>query len=155
MPAERNDDILTDLDPDANFLDLALPGNFCSYSTVSEFNSTNNNSNKFSLVNYNICSFNHNSAQFESLLDSVNNKFQCIVISETWNNEANTDLCKLSNYNDFHTIRSGDDVCTRSGGISVFCLEEIQASKINSLSICNRNIETCVVQIEYLQKKNM
>ena len=154
MPGEVNESIFSDFDPDANFLDLALPENFCNYLTVSEFNNNynnNNNPNQFSLINYNISSFHQNGTEFESLLDSVDKKFQCIVISETWNNEMNSELCKIPNYNEFHTIRSGEDVCTRSGGISVFCSQEIQASKKDNLSTCTVNIETCVVQFEYLK----
>ena len=110
------------------------------------------NSKQFSLLNYNISSFHQNGDQFESLLESINMKFQCIVVSETWNTEMNIDRCNLPNYNDFHTLRSGDNVLTRSGGISVFCSDDIHASKINNLSICTANIETCVVQMKYLEK---
>ena len=143
---------MSDLDPDANFLDQALPENFCKYSTVTELNNNIPNFKQFSLLNYNISSFHQNGDQFESLLESINIKFKCIVISETWNTEMNIDRCNLPNYNDFHTLRSGDDVCTRSGGISVFCSDEIHASKINNLSICTANIETCVVKMKYLEK---
>ena len=154
MPSAVNDNIMNELDPDTNFLDMVLPENFCKYSTVSEFNNDfDNNYNEFSLINYNICSFHQNGAQFESLLDAIKKKFKCIVMSETWNNEANADLCNIPNYKNFHTIRSGDDVRTRSGGISVFCSEEIQASKNKNLSKCTVNIETCVVELEYLGKK--
>ena len=84
MPSAVNVNIMNELDPDSNFLDVVLPEKFCKYSTVSEFNNIyDNNTNEFSLINYNICSFHQNSAQFESLLDSINKKFKCIVISET------------------------------------------------------------------------
>ena len=91
MPSAVNDNIMNELDPDTNFLDMVLPENFCKYSTVSEFNNDfDNNYNEFSLINYNICSFHQNGAQFESLLDAIKKKFKCIVMSETWNNEAIT-----------------------------------------------------------------
>lgn len=150
--AIQQNDILDDFDPDGNFLDHVLPENMCQHLTVSELNDKNLNPDQFSLINYNICSFHKNSAQFESFLDSINTNFKCIVISETWNNETNIEMCKLPNYNDFHTIRSGEEVCTRSGGVSIFCSEEIHASKINELSVCTVNIETCVVQLKYLEK---
>ena len=152
MTTELND-IFSDVDPDANFLDLTLPEDFCKYYTVTELNNSNLNSNHFSLVNYNICSFNHNSAFFESLLESVKLEFKCIVISETWNNEMNMDQCILQKYKEHHTLRSGEDVCTKSGGISVFCLENLQSSKNKNLSSCTANIETCVVELEYSEKK--
>ena len=109
MAIEQND-ILDDYDPDGNFLDHVLPENMCQHLTVSELNDKNLNPDQFSLINYNICSFHKNIAQFESFLDSINTNFKCIVISETWNNESNTEMCKLLNYNDFHTIRFGEDV---------------------------------------------
>ena len=153
MSAERSE-ILDHLDPDANFVDLTASQDMCRYFTVDEFNNNDNlNSNQFSLMNYNICSFNHNGALFESLLESVNLEFKCIVISETWNNELNMDQCKLPKYKEFHTPRSGDDVLTKSGGVSVFYLDEIEATKDKNLSICNVNIETCVVHLEFLKKK--
>ena len=122
-----------DLDPDSNFVDLALPQDLCKYFTVAEINNNDSlNSSQFSLINYNICSFNHNGALFESLLESVNLKFKCIIISETWNNDSNMEQCKLPNYKEYHTPRSGDDVLTKSGGISVFYSEEIIAKKMTT-----------------------
>ena len=143
---------MIDLDPDANFLDLALSENSCNYLTVDELNKNDCNLNQFSLINYNVCSFHQNGAQFETLLESINLKFKCIVISESWNTEMNIDQCKLPNYNDFHTIRSGENVCTRSGGVSIFCSEDLHASKIDNVSVCTVNIETCVVRFKYLDK---
>ena len=143
---------MIDLDPDANFLDLAIPENSCNYLTVDELNNNDYNLNQFSLINYNVCSFLQNGAHFETLLESINLKFKCIVISESWNTEMNIDQCKLPNYNDFHTIRSGENVCTRSGGVSIFCSEDLHASKIDNVSVCTVNIETCVVRFKYLDK---
>ena len=152
VAVQNDDDPMNDYDPDMNFLDLALPGDLCKYLTVTECNNSNQNSNKFSLLNYNICSFNKNSVQFESLLESINVKFKCIVITETWNNDMNIEQCILPNYIEHHTPRSGEEVFTRSGGVSVFCADEIQAMKIPHLSICSEDIETCVVQFKYLEK---
>ena len=152
MVVELNSNILADIDPDANFLDRVLPENLCSYLTVDEFNSTYSNPFNFNLLNFNISSFHRNGAQFESLLESIKVQFKCIVISETWNNDLNKDLCNLPDYNGFHTTRSGEEVCSRSGGVSVFCNDDIQATKLNEISICTVSIETCVVRFEYLGK---
>ena len=56
MAIEQND-ILDDFDPDGNFLDHVLPENMCQHLTVSELNDKNLNPDQFSLINYNICSF--------------------------------------------------------------------------------------------------
>ena len=153
MPTEL-DEIMADFDPDANFLDPALPRDMCRYFTVSEVN--NNRilkSDQFSLINYNICSFNKNGTIFESLLESIDLEFKCVVISETWNNELNMEQCKLPNYKEYHTPRSGEGVCTKSGGISVFWLEkDVKATKNKKLSICTVNIEMCGVELEYSQE---
>ena len=110
MPNELNN-VMIDLDPDSNFLDLALPGDLCKYFTVNEFNNDNNlKSNQFSVANYNICSFNKNGATFEALLESINLEFKCIIISEKWNTDLNVQQCVLPNYKEHHTPRSGEDV---------------------------------------------
>ena len=69
------------------------------------------------------------------------------MLSETWNTEANNNLCMIPDYNSFHTYRPEGHVYTMSGGISVFCSKSSAAHKNSVLSLCNRNIETCVVDI--------
>ena len=142
-----NEEILDVLDPDLNFLQEALPADLCKYYTVSELNRLESKENYFSLLNYNIRSFHRNGNSFLSMLNSLNHNFECIVLSETWNNEANVDLCMLPNYAGFHTYRPKDHVYSISGGISVLCSSSLYANQNVQFSVCNSNIETCVVDL--------
>ena len=152
MPANTNsnsNDENIDIDPDSNLLDTMLPSDLCRYYDVMELENLNLNSNSFSILNYNIRSFHKNGLSFESLLDNLNINFKCIVLSETWNNENNQNLCTLPNYKSFHTIRPYGHIYTSSGGVSVLCGSELKANKNANLSLCNAHIETCTVDFKY------
>ena len=143
-----NDDIFRDFDPDSNLLNDLLPPDLCKYYTTVEYCALNHDDKKcFSLLNYNIRSFNRNGNSFQAMLESLNKKFDCIVLSETWNNENNIDLCNIETYQSFHLYRPNDHVYSISGGVSIFCSSTLNATKNIPLSICNPNIETCVVDI--------
>ena len=138
-----------DIDPDLNLLDTLLPSGLCRYYDVLELNNVNLNTNSFSLLNYNIRSFHKNGPSFESLLDNLHINFKCLVITETWINENNLNLCSLPNYNSFHTYRPFGHIYASSGGVSVLCDSELKANKNTNLSLCNAHIETCIVDFKY------
>ena len=79
-------ELMDEIDPDVNLLNEILPQDLCKYVTVSEFCSLGLSNKNFSILNYNIRSFNKNSSSFQSLLSSLSITFKCIVLSETWNN---------------------------------------------------------------------
>ena len=81
------------------------------------------------------------------MLESLNTIFDCIVLSETWISENTIELCKIDDYEEFHTYRPKDHVYTVSGGISIFCRNSLKPSKNFALSMCTPNIETCVVDM--------
>ena len=83
------------------------------------------------------------------MMDSLNLNFKCIVLSETWINETNVQLCKLKGYKEFHIYRPKGHVYSTSGGISIFCDVNISAVENTSLSFCNADIEVCVVDLVY------
>ena len=141
------------LDPDSNLLDNIGPGNDCCYYTVPEFHNLGVQNSKFSLINYNIRSFHKNGPSFKSLVETLDHKFTCIVLSETWNNESNLDLCKLQGYESFHVFRPDGHVYSISGGISIFCEENLSAMVNKNLSICTADSEICVVDLVF-QKLN-
>ena len=145
----REDDHLGDFDPDINFLDEILPQNSCKYLTLSDFTNSSCKKGGFSILNYNIRSFNKNCSTFEAMISNLKHDFGCIVLSETWNTRDSVDLCNLTNYNSFHTYRPAGHVYTRSGGISVLCLDKYSATKNDDLSRCNQNIESCVVDFKF------
>ena len=137
---------LEDIDPDTNLLEEVFPPDLCQYRTVNEFCSLDLNDKNFSLLNYNIRSFSKNNTIFQSLLDSLNINFKCIVLTETWNHEDNLSLCRLPGYNGFHTMRPKNHIYTISGGVSIFCDQTLKAQKNNTLSYCRGSIESCVVK---------
>ena len=144
---DRIEENLNDIDPDTNLLQNIFPVGSSQYFTTDEFCSLNLNNNLFSLLNYNIRSFNKNGSQFKCLLESLNVDFSCLVLTETWNNEKNLDQCFLEGLNSFHTFRPNDHIYSISGGISIFCDNHWKAVKVNDLCRCNSHIETCVVNL--------
>ena len=137
-----------DVDPDNNLLELAVPFDSCKYYTTAEFSNQIVNHVGFSMLNYNVRSFHRNGTCFQTMIDSLNYHFDCLILTETWNNESNVQLCNLPGYNDFHTYRPKNHIYSISGGVSVFCIDSCRASKNSTLSICNANIESCVIEIE-------
>ena len=61
-----------------------------------------------STFHLNASSFGHNFDDIIMLLDSIEIKFNIIVISETWLQEYNKDLYKIENYNACHITRRGE-----------------------------------------------
>ena len=144
---QNNLNILENIDPDSNCLNDITQQCPCNYFTLEELNSVESGVSSFSLLNYNIRSFNRNQAVFESMISSLKFPFKTIILTETWINEQNYDLCFLKNYKAFHTYRPKDHIYTISGGVSIFCLETITAEKLDTYSVCKSHIETCVVKI--------
>ena len=141
--------LLEGIDPDTNLLNDALPPDMCKYFTSAELNNLNYDNEKFSILNYNIRSFHKNGNCLLSLLGSINFNFECIVLSETWNTESNYNLCNIPEYQSFHTYRPRDHIYSMSGGITVLCSKRCSAQKDDALSICNNNIESCVVDLKF------
>ena len=63
------------------------------------------------------------------------------------------DLCELQGYESFHVYRPDGHVYSISGGISVFCGDNLSATINKNLSICTADSEICVVDLVY-QKLN-
>ena len=144
---------LDQYDPDLNiFNDISSDDN-CKTYTISEFNASNMNQNCFSLLNYNIRSFNMNHVALESLIDSLNVHFQCIVLTETWNDHNTIDICSLTNYCGFHTFRPVNHVYSKGGGVTILCDDYFTVKRNDSLCKCNEHIETCVVDFEHSNRK--
>ena len=133
------------IDPDRNYFDNVIPDVNCKYYSLTEFTSLGFDNNVFSLLNYNIRSFHANGPVFQSMLNSLEHDFKCVVLSETWNTENNLELCKMDQFNGFHTFRQN----SRGGGISVFCDQTISASKCENVSRCTDDLESCAVKFNY------
>ena len=95
------------------------------------------------LVNFNIRSFHSNGEAFSSLIELLTILPDIIVLTESWNNVSNVDMCNMDNYEGHHTYRDSG----RGGGVSVFCHKSFNSSKISSVSFCNDILESCAVKV--------
>ena len=142
-------DRLNNIDPDNN---IHIDVHACKYFTVGEFNSNfGDDTAQYFLVNQNIQSFNAKHAIFEAFLNSLSHMPHSIVLTETWNDSNNLSLCKLDSFDAVHTHRERPVTQNRGtigGGVSIFVNSTMYGiEKINNLSLCNANIETCVAKI--------
>ena len=134
------------MDPDTNLIESFFSNNYRDYVTISEFSRASVDPGHFSLLNYNIRSFHKNGSVLETLQNSLNYNFNCLTITETWNNEKYLELCHLNSYKAFHTYRPQNHTYTVSGGVSIFCDHNLESSKIENLSYCSDDLESCVVE---------
>ena len=138
---DNNNEQFLEIDPDINNFDNSLGE--CNVYTINEFGNVFSYE-YFTLINFNIRSFHRNSQTFNTFLESVsNNNLHAIVLSETWNSLNTVDLCVIDGYNAYHTYRLN----SRGGGISIFTLKLYRSLKINEISWCRENIESCVVKL--------
>ena len=139
--------VFENIDPDLNAL---ISGNdTCEYFTLNEYiNSCFQNSRiknfKFNLINYNIRSYNANHSTFEAILETLPELPKFICLTETWNKVNCLDLCKLSGFLGYHVYRPG---LRRGGGVSVFCVEEIESIQIETHSVVYNHFESCVTKV--------
>ena len=138
----HNVDQLDDIDPDVI---LNLNNNVSRYFTIDEFNTSFGTvKNNYLLLNLNIQSFHAKQSIFEAFLDYVCLPFNTMVLTETWNDSRNLNMCKIDNYEVEHTHRTR----SRGGGVSIFANSLMYGiKKVNELSVCNEIIETCVARI--------
>ena len=137
------------IDPDTN---LDIFSNRCRYYTIDEFNSNFSNAvGSYLLLNQNIQSFKAKQPLLEAFIESISSSFHTIVLTETWNEKKYLNLCKIEGYHVVHTYR---DLPNRrahggvGGGVSIFSNSTMyDITKIETLSVCNRTIETCVARI--------
>ena len=76
-------------------------------------------------------------------MESLYRRPEVLVLTETWLNSDDRSICSLEGYNAFHTVRH----MGRSGGVSVFCAENLSVQLIPHLTVSNETIESCVVHI--------
>ena len=141
--------ILDDIDIDSNHLNVLYPNlndtETSKYYDSNSFNELNINSNKdLVLLNLNIRSLSANYDLFQGFLNLFNKQFGIISLTESWLNNDNKQLFKLSGYNDFHSLRNDG---RRGGGLSMFISEKYNAKPIHKYSISLPFIETLFVEI--------
>ena len=120
------------------------------YVTPEEFNyHQNGNSDNLSILNVNIRSINKN---FEKEnLKVINNEFNIIGLSETHLKDAPADYYKLPGYKIEYTNR----INRQKGGVCLYISNGVKYIKRHDLCIANENLESCFVEIEQDNSKNI
>lgn len=132
---------LDEIDPDQHLINCILPveNRKSLYYTVEEYNTDIYEANNFFIINYNVRSFNRNFDTFDAMLCTLKAHPDLMVLSETWLVEA----VQVDGYRSFHTFRTE----RRSGGISVFCKETLQSSRMDVYCVSSEVIESCAVRV--------
>ena len=144
-----DNDILNNVDPDVNLLDQFYDSpndvNQSSYYTIQKFvdKFNTNNRERFSLCNFNIRSYNANSELFLSKLSTFDMEFSALILTETRFNEFN--VRDINGYLGHHTVRSTG----YGGGVSVYCIDKLNSSKLSEISYSDDVIECCTVRMKY------
>ena len=97
----------------------------------------------FFIVNANIRSFSKN---IDNLINDLNALCRCpdaIILTETWLKDDSKDLANIPGYMGIHTIRLN----RRSGGVSVFVRDGLNAVIHNDLCLSDQTIESCCAKV--------
>ena len=147
-----NRDPLQSIDPTTNFFDVLCDSDEqhrSQYYDISEYNdaygSEASSGSNFIVMNYNIRSFAANSTGFAAFLDTLKNRPKVLILTETWMTTDLTNYSNIDGYNACHTVRKH----RRSGGVSIYCSEDISMSHVKHLCQSNETIESCVVKLTF------
>ena len=116
-----------------NNVNIELPIIECDYVDSEAIRSLDNNS--LSMFHINARSFKCNYDDVIHLIDSINNKFDIIVATETWLNKFNKDLYNIKNYNAIHVTREQKHNYNIGGGVTIFLKDHILYDTIDRLSV--------------------
>ena len=103
----------------------------------------NNDAHELIFVNYNIRSFFKNITGFCTIMQSASFEPDILILTETWLKEDNHEFANIRGYEGFHTIRTSG----RSGGVSIFCRDNLVATCLPDFCITNSFIESCTLRI--------
>ena len=131
------------IDPDLNYFPDSL-NSPCTLHTVEEYVLLSRDKNFMNVLNYNIRSFYSNSNTFLPIVDI--SKPHVLVLTETWFTDDYHP--SIVNYEAYHSIRSN-----RSGGVSVYAINNLDSRKVDELSYVNENIEVCTIEINFPNEK--
>lgn len=141
-------DPLIELDPDENL--IPNTADMSNYFSVNDFNTYTDKfkTDEIFLLNQNIRSFSANRNYFDTFLSSLTVEPSFIVLTETWNKPEFSNSYSLDNYFANHSYRSRSG--GRGGGVSLYVKRCYKYVKLEELSSCGDNIETCVVRVDLL-----
>ena len=136
------------IDPDLQFfsdihsnLEVDKQSQYFDLNNINQFLSSDNPN--FLVMTYNIRSFHKNSDHFIAMLNLLDEHPDVIILTETWNTPANVSQCYLEGYDAHHVYREN----ARGGGVSIFCKNSFNSSKLNTISVCNNFVECCSIRV--------
>ena len=139
------ENLIEQIDPDLNYLNEIFESINSSkqscYISVEESNSLISDKTFFSILTYNIRSFNANSDSFFSMFNDNKNFPDILCLTETWFQDGVTE--DISEYISYHTIRDSG----RSGGVSIFIKSNFNSKLISQFSFSNIDIEVCTIEV--------
>ena len=147
QPDDSDFNPLNEIDPDENFYRY-LPSYFseCAYyddlTLQTECIRRDLSHTNFSLIHFNARSACKNLSNIESYLHCLDFEFSIVGLTETWYNENNVGLYRLSGYNQEDNYRKG-----RGGGVSLHVKKCIEYKPRPDLDVFNDDIESVFVEI--------
>ena len=151
------EDPFHEIDPEINHFNLLYSqyeGEDSSpYYNVQKFNEKFCSESAFtgnlSIFHHNIRSLFANFDQITALLYSLRGKFDVIYFTESWLSDATKDLCVIDGYNAYHSLRKDG---RSGGGITVFVSNIYSVNVLLSSTVCQPDIESLFLSIEYRGK---
>jgi hypothetical protein len=151
IPEENDGEDMND--PDMNFY-KTFDGSTCktsSYYNVEEVNKLTQkrkNDSKFTMLHLNIRSMAKNYRMLQNTLAIIDNKYDVIILSETWLKPHNIDTFALDGYQHEYITRTGK----AGGGLSIYIKNAIQYNILPEMTV--NTIDTEMLWIE-LKKDNL
>ena len=139
-----------DKDPDVNFysnIDID-----CNYYVEDQFKKRFSK-NDFSVIHLNARSLKANFTQINNYIDTLDNSFDIIAVSETWfDNTVNMNEFCISNYNAIYTNRCNK----RGGGVLLYVNKDINFTKLDSFSVSiNELLDIVTIELQLQGCKNV
>jgi hypothetical protein len=150
MQWDEEGDIMEDIDPDTNYYnsdDSTNPNN-CLYYHPNGLNlesAKHSAKESLSIFHVNIRSLRKNFSKLVLLLDSIDNKFNLIILTETWLKSHNADLFKIEGYDHEHITRS-----TTGGGVSIYIKENLNYKTRTDLNYHDPTLDMLWLEISNL-----
>ena len=135
------------VDPDNNLHDIfANTDDYsCSYFNVENIKNKLKIINGISITNFNIRSFTKNVSEFSACLQTLNQSYDVIVLTETWLKEDTADGCCLPGYYGVHNYR----LDRSGGGVSIFIKDKFKFEVNNNLKISNEFFESISIKFRW------
>ncbi len=143
-----------DYDPDVHYYNNSqINNNICNskYYNIEEFNlnvANTKTATQFSIYHCNIRSATKNANNLSNMMQSLNQQFDIVALTETWLNKNNSEIVGFHNYN--HVCKYRENRI--GGGVSILLKHTIQYHELSEFSLLNETIECVFVEIEMLKK---